>query len=67
MIRIGLAIFIFFIIGALFIISNNNLQLADSEEFQFFVESYKIWLVSLSNNVKGITGSVIELEWIPHS
>ncbi len=65
MIRVGLAVFIFFIIGALFIISNENLQLADREEYKEFVGLYSAWISSLGENVRRVTGAVVASDWIP--
>lgn len=56
MIRVGLIFSIFLILGAFFIISNNNLHLSDKKEADIFGRMYFDWIVSLVSNFKGITG-----------
>jgi len=67
MIRVGLACVLFFMIGALFIISNDNLSLINPEERTDFVRSYVLWFSSIGENIKQITGQVIATDWIPDS
>ena len=65
MIRVGLAFVLFFVIGALFIISNHDLHLADRSELMTFFHLYRLWLTSIGANVRQITGQVIAADWIP--
>ena len=67
MIRIGLACVLFFVIGALFIISNEDLSLISPEKRADFVRLYGLWLSSISENIQKITGQVIAADWIPDS
>ncbi len=67
MIRLGLACVLFFVIGALFIVSNENLSLINPEERTDFVQLYALWLSSISKNIQQITGQVIATDWIPDS
>ena len=67
MIRVGLACVLFFVIGALFIISNESLSLISSEERTDFVRLYGLWLSPIGENIQQITGQVIAADWIPDS
>ncbi len=67
MIRLGLVCVLFFVIGALFIISNENLSLISHKEMTDFVRLYGLWLSSIGENIQQITGQVIAADWIPDS
>ena len=55
----------FFLISALFIISNENLHLGDPLERETFFDAYSSWLGNIFNQSKQIAGSVIDLKWLP--
>ena len=57
----------FLLIGAFFIISNNELHLSNSEEFYSFGERYYGWFLDLGRNVKGLVGNVVKMDWMPNS
>jgi uncharacterized protein YxeA len=63
--KIILTILIFLILGAFFIISNENLALRDSNAFDQFTDLYYDWLNSLFDNGKDITGYVVNSDWLP--
>jgi len=64
--RIIVLIFIkFFLISALFIVSNENLHIGDPLERETFFDLYSTWLGSIFDQAKGIVGSVIDLKWLP--
>jgi hypothetical protein len=63
--RILVLIMFFFIVGALFIISNNNLAMYDQDNVVTFVDLYLTWLGDITDNFKSITGNVVELRWVP--
>ncbi len=56
---------IFFILGALLIISNNNLALHSKENLENFFRLYVKWLNDIFSNIKTITGDVVNLKWFP--
>ena len=56
---------IFLILGAFFIISNENLALSDRTNFDVFKDLYYEWLINLFENSKEITGYVINSDWLP--
>jgi len=65
--RIYLFIMVFLLIGAFFIISNDNLHINKSAEVGKFFKSYYVWFGGLFENVKGISGYVVKSEWLPDS
>jgi len=63
--RIIFFLLVFLLLGAFFIISNNNLHLKDSEEFKKFGDIYYSWLSGLFDNFKSLTSYVVKSEWLP--
>lgn len=63
--KLYLIILKFFFIGALFIITNNSLQLANPSDFVLFKEMYFQWIDSLFNYGSEITAYVIQSNWLP--
>ena len=55
----------FFLISALFIISNENLHLGDPIERETFFDTYYTWLGNIFDQTKEIVNSVINLKWLP--
>jgi hypothetical protein len=55
----------FFVIGALFIISNDNLRMNEQENIEKFSESYIEWINQIYLNIQALTGNVIKLDWFP--
>ena len=67
MIRLDLIVVVILILGALFIISNENLSLANGKHSRTFVHLYALWLQSIGDNMQHITAQVISSEWFPRS
>ena len=63
--KLLIILLIFLILGALFIIGNENLALKDRENFDKFTDLYYDWLSTLFENGKTITGYIIDSEWLP--
>ena len=63
--RLLIFVIIFFILGALVIISNNNLALYNKENLEIFSQLYINWLDDVYSNVYNLTGKIIELDWLP--
>ncbi len=63
--KVYLFILKFLFIGALFIVSNNNLHLINLEERNVFYGSFYSWLSNLFDSVGQITGYVIKSQWLP--
>jgi hypothetical protein len=55
----------FFIMGALFIISNNNLALAQPGNFEKFIGMYGSWLENIYENAFSLTGNAVKMQWLP--
>lgn len=60
-----LFLMIFLLIGAFFIISNNNLHLGKQAEMNKFTSLYYSWLGSLFDNAKSLTAYAVKSEWLP--
>jgi hypothetical protein len=58
---------VFLIMGALFIVSNNNLAMYKQENIVNFVDLYLTWINNLSSNLYSLTGDIIKLDWVPSS
>ncbi len=52
-------------LGALFIISNHELHLKDSQERGTFLDLYSSWLGHLFDQGSQVTGYVVKFEWLP--
>lgn len=65
--KIYLLIVIFFLMGAFFIISENNLRLADNGNFSKFSGLYVSWLSHIFDNSKNLAGYVVKMEWLPEN
>lgn len=52
-------------IGALFIISNQNLHMMHSVERQAFFDLYYNWVGTLFNQGIEVTGYVVKFHWLP--
>ncbi len=56
---------VFLVLSALIIISNNDLALYDDENLDKFGELYLGWIDKIYVNMQGITGEVVQREWLP--
>lgn len=54
-----------FVIGALFIISNQNLHLGIQAEREIFFDAYLGWVKDMANSIIHLTGNVAKSEWLP--
>ena len=63
--RIFIFLVMFLMIGALLIISNNNLALYKDENVQEFKILYIDWIDNVYQNAQVITGNIIKMEWLP--
>lgn len=54
-----------FVIGALLIISNQNLALSLAENRDIFADEYTLWIAHLFEKGLSITSYVIRNEWLP--
>ncbi|MBI2106159.1 hypothetical protein HYT56_04975 [Candidatus Woesearchaeota archaeon] len=64
--RITIAIIIFLVIGAFFIVSQNNLDLKENPEDRIsFTEKFSGWLFKIGRNIRDLTGEATQQEWLP--
>jgi len=63
--KIQMVIVKLLILGALFIISNQNLHLLVSPERAIFFDAYTGWIVNIGEKIVDVTGNVVRLGWIP--
>ena len=63
--RIILFVIVFFILGALLIISNNDLSMREKENVSHFTELYIDWGNQIYINLQSISGNVVKLDWFP--
>jgi len=55
----------FFLISALFIVSNENLHFNDAIERAEFFDHYSTWLGRTFDQTVGLVDSVLDLKWLP--
>jgi len=60
-------IVIFFLVGAFFLISENNLQLQKEGNFQRFSGLYFSWISHIFDNGKSVAGYVVKMDWLPEN
>jgi len=65
--RLLLFLIFFFLVGGLFIISNNHLAMYKQENVVSFVDLYLTWLNHLSSNLYSLTGNAVKLNWVPEN
>ena len=63
--KIQIVIVKLIVLGALFIISNQNLHLAVAAERAVFLDTYAAWVANLINQVAQVTGYVVRFDWLP--
>ena len=55
----------FLLIGAFFIVSNENIKLDNQKNVGEFFQLYGQWIDSLVGNGKTVLGYVVKMEWLP--
>jgi len=55
------------VLGAVFIISNQDLALSVPGNFEIFGELYFNWIAGLGESAQAITGYVVDVDWLPHT
>ena len=55
----------FLLIGAFFIISNQEIKLDSGENIDLFFKEYGAWIDDLISNGRIVTGYVIKMGWLP--
>jgi hypothetical protein len=52
-------------LGALFIISNQNLHIGVTQERETFFDAYYAWVLNIVNQITDVTAYVVKFEWLP--
>ena len=55
----------FLLLGAFFIISEQNIKLNNGENFEKFLEEYTEWVYELVNKGKTVSSYVVKMHWLP--
>jgi len=63
--RVGMFIFKFLFLGALFIIANEDLHLNDQMDRDAFMNTFYTWVDTLYQHSLQIVGYVVDSEWLP--
>jgi len=63
--KIRLVLLKLLFLGALLIISNNNLHLKDSGERETFFNYYFTWIGNIFDQGVAVTSYVVKFEWLP--
>lgn len=58
-------IVMFFVVGALFIISEDNLNIGKGDNAKVLTGMYLSWLDETFDNMKTLTGNIVKLNWLP--
>lgn len=64
--KIQMAIAIFLLIGAFFIIAQNNLNVSHTEDLGKFFPLYTVWIGHSLYNSWQTAGYAVKLEWLPN-
>jgi hypothetical protein len=63
--KISIIVVKFLLLGALFIISNQELYLTNPQDLETFYDLFGSWIFNLANHFFQISGYVINSEWLP--
>lgn len=63
--KIRIILVTLFVLGALFIISNQNLHLGITQERNLFFSTYSGWIVNIFHQAVQVTGYVVRFDWLP--
>ena len=63
--KIAIFLIVFLLAGAFMIVSNNNIHLGDSGEFNKFMGIYYEWFFKIFDNTKSLTGYIVNANWMP--
>lgn len=55
----------FFVLSALFIVSEKNLSLGNNSDKEVFSKGYYSWLNKTFENSKSVAGFVVKMDWLP--
>lgn len=61
--KVLIFILVFFIVGSLLIIENNNLAMHKYEDSKLFFNLLLKWVDNLYLNLQSLTGNIIKMDW----
>ena len=64
--KIYIFIVMLLLIGAFFIISQNNLALKETGNLNKFISLYSAWIEIILDNSSGAVGYVVKMDWLPN-
>lgn len=64
--KLVMFVLFFLLIGAFFIISNEDIRLNNGENIDYVFKQYAQWIDELVGNGKIVTGHVFKMEWLPN-
>ena len=65
--RILVIVLIFLLVGALFIINQNRIDVKEKEGKITFTKVYAKWLWDSAKNIKEVTAYIIKMDWLPRT
>jgi hypothetical protein len=65
--KIFIFVVFFLLIGAFFIISNENIKMNSKENVSYFFKQYFKWSDKLLGNGKTVSGYLVKLQWLPEN
>ena len=63
--RIVILLIILMLLGAIFIITQNNYNLTKKNDSNEFVKSFSGWAVKVVTNSASLVGNAIKMDWLP--
>ena len=63
--KIAMVVVKLLFLGAMFLVSNYHLSLADQADRDTFVELYEDWLTGLLKQAADVTSYVVQVQWLP--
>jgi len=63
--KILMFVILFLLIGAFFIVSNENIALNSKANIDLFFSKYFDWAYDLVENGNKVTSYVVKMEWLP--
>jgi hypothetical protein len=65
--KLTMGIVMILLIGAFFIISNNNIHMLKQGSLSSFISNYIEWVGKIFDNGVQLTGYVAKLDWMPRT
>ena len=63
--RLWMFLVLFLLFGVFFVVSEQGIGLDSVEGREAFLDTFGQWMDQVFGNVKGISGFVVEVDWLP--